>query len=633
MFDVPHVRDDLRAVSPGGALMRAIDMRKALFAAVIVAPVAASADPAPAPVAAAPAAAEPATAAPDLRLHQSPVHLRMRVRLQDKVPITTAQTTKPPPPDADATSAKSVGDGGALTSTYHPIPIDKRDLQERVIFKVNAGYQLDNAPASGETLRGGAALPDGFANQRNWIVGDAVVGTRDVLLPSLNAYFLASYQYDTSNALASRTATISPTDATGQNLAIKFGYAEYGTEDKDDNHFWLRAGRQTRQDGGAMFAYFDGATVGYRNSDFSISAFGGERVALYIDTPTGTTYGATASLDLKKSKNIPVKLGIDYEALTIATGTVDVPTIDTSVDNNTTNVTRQLLAASGNIDLGKKAHLDLKVRFVDGGPNAGIPLGVDGAGVAPNTSGGFAFGRASAHLKVVASNDVMIVADVTQRGGGDLAYDLATPTNVDVVDIARQAGLGVGLYQPTDATMLSAQIDYRHGNHELLAFGKLNATEGTVVTADQEGYVEGGAAIAGSPLANTWITGQYKYRAYFLNGFAANVDNMQVQLFGDTSTSGLDSMHELSLDGWWRSSSRDHRVRLGGGLFYRVYNLVSPYETTNNDGRGGARADIQLFLTQELHLLVAGEIAQPDPTLMREIGTMESVRAAVEARW
>ena len=100
----------------------------------------------------------------------------------------------------------------------------------------------------------------------------------------------------------------------------------------------------------------------------------------------------------------------------------------------------------------------------------------------------------------------MIVADVQQRGAGDLAYDLAAPTNVDVVDIARQAGLGVGLYQPVDATSFGAQIDYRKGNRELLAFGKLNVTEGTVVTADQEGYAEAGAAIAGSPIPNTWIT-------------------------------------------------------------------------------------------------------------------------------
>ena len=152
-----------------------------------------------------------------------------------------------------------------------------------------------------------------------------------MLLPSLNSYFLGAYQFDTGDTLATRTATISPTDATGQNVAIKAGYAEYGTEDKDNNHFWLRAGRQTRSDGGAMFAYFDGATVGYRNDDVSASAFAGQRVALYIDTPTGVTFGGTASLDLKKWKNIPVKLGLDYEALTIATGTVDVPTIDTTV--------------------------------------------------------------------------------------------------------------------------------------------------------------------------------------------------------------------------------------------------------------------------------------------------------------
>ena len=49
----------------------------------------------------------------------------------------------------------------------------------------------------------------------------------------------------------------------GLGPVIKAGYAEYGRDDvHKDRKLWLRGGRQFRLDGGAMFAYFDGVTVG-----------------------------------------------------------------------------------------------------------------------------------------------------------------------------------------------------------------------------------------------------------------------------------------------------------------------------------------------------------------------------------
>ena len=592
--------------------MRMTIIKPVLASALLLAPGAASADPD-----ATPAPAPAPAAAPDLTLHHAPARMHMRAKLQKKEPVTTAAVTKPA--DASGAGAKSEA---STTSTYHPIPTDKRDLQERVIFRVNAGYQLDSAPASGDTLRGGAALPGGFSDNRPWILGDAVVGTRDVLLPSLNSYFLASYNFDASDALASRAATIAPSDATGQQVAIKAGYAEYGTEDKQGGHVWVRAGRQYRQDGGSMFAYFDGATLGYRDAGYAFSAFGGQRVALYIDTPNGTTFGGTAMLDFKKMKNLPFKVGLDYQGLSV----------DSLISGTAETQLRQLIALYTNIDLGKRAHLDVHLRVVDGGANAGIGLGIADTGVAPST-GGFQFGRASARLRYAASRDVMFVADVQQRGGGDLAYDLATPTAVDVVDIARQVGLGVGLYQPISATQLGAQLDWRKGNHELLGFARANLIEGTAVTADQEGWAEAGAALAGSPVPNTWVTGQYTFRDYFLNNDVNN-PAMFVSAFGDTSGSGLKDLHELSLDGWWRNAGRSaHPLRFGAGAFYRIYDLQTPYVVTDTDGRGGARADAQFSVTQELHVRLAGEVAQSSPTLQRDIGVMASVRLALEARW
>jgi hypothetical protein len=75
------------------------------------------------------------------------------------------------------------------------------------------------------------------------------------------------------------------------------------------------------------------------------------------------------------------------------------------------------------------------------------------------------------------------------------------------------------------------------------------------------------------------------------------------------------------------------RWRVGLGGFYRIYNLVTPYRTADNDGRGGGRAEAQWWFTQLLHVELAAELAQPSPVLAREIGTMTSVRGTLEARW
>ena len=93
-------------------------------------------------------------------------------------------------------------------------------------------------------------------------------------------------------------------------------------------------------------------------------------------------------------------------------------------------------------------------------------------------------------------------------------------------------------------------------------------------------------------------------------------------------------LHELAADATVRSQSRGGtRWRVGAGGFYRIYNEVTPYRTTKNDGRGGGRAELQWWFTQLLHVEVAGELAQSSPVLAREIGTMTSVRGTLEARW
>ena len=529
---------------------------------------------------------------------------------------------------AVAPKPKQVAAEGDASVTFKAFPSSLLDLGERVTFRINAGVELDSAPASGETLRGGAALPPGFADSRPWIVGDAMIATKDLVLPSLAGYFLTSFQADASDSLATRTAIIDPSDQ-GQHVAIKAGYAEYGRDSKADNadqHFWARAGRQFRLDGGAMFAYFDGVTVGYRMKGIELSAFAGQRVALYVDTPTGLTFGTTAAVDLKQTNDIPVRLAADFLGLAINDGIVDEDQF------------RWMLNLSGSSELlGKKLELDARARLVADGQGAdamGNSTALDPVTAQLVPATGVQVGRLGVRARYQASGSVLVIGDVEERFGGDLAYDLAAPSAVDVVDVSRK--LGVGLAQAIDAFRVGARVDYRHRDTEVMVFGSAELPQGTVLTVDQRGWIEGGAALGLVPLPGVYASAQYSLRQYQpgddANGDGIPDDNQMGSLFGSTSSSGLDRLQEIAVDGWMRSP-KGKTWRFGLGAFYRIYDMIDPYRTVATDGRGGARADLQWWFTRQVHANLAAEVAQPSPTLQRDLSTMTSVRAAMEARW
>ena len=563
--------------------------------------------------------ASPAFAEPDLRVKQFPVQLKLPKRQVAQAPESTNAPTIDPYAESSLT-------------TFTPIPKSARDWQERVTLKVRAGVELDGASASGETLRGGASLPDGFGASRSWIVGDAIVGVRDILTPSLGAYFLSSFQLDASDTLASRTTFVRPYDADdAYAIAIKAGYAEWGREDRRPQKLWLRGGRQFRLDGGALFAYFDGATVGYRDKGIEVSAFGGQRVALYVDTPKGVLFGATAALDLERMRDIPARVAIDYMGLAID---------GLGVMEDVSSFTRQLLSVTGSYQIDKRMKLDVRARLVD----AQRDDNADGA------SDGFALGRVGARFRMERSK-LIVLADLEHRDGGDLAYDLAAPGAVDVASVARQ--LGVGLAAPVAATTVGVQVDYRRKDTELLLFARAERPDDVaeVTTVDQRGWVETGVALAGSPLGHRargmYATAQYKLRRYDDMASCTTVETPSCMSpgsnerndqagsqFADSSTSGLAQMHEVAVDATLRSQrTGPRRWRFQLGAFYRIYDFGSPYADVVDEGRGGGRADLQYWFSRDLRVEAAAEVAEPSPVLARELGVMSAVRAAMEVRW
>ncbi|MBA3502954.1 MAG: hypothetical protein H0T65_21510, partial [Deltaproteobacteria bacterium] len=427
-----------------------------------------------------------------------------------------------------------------------------------------------------------------------------------------------------------RSAFVRPYDADDSYaIAIKAGYAEWGRDDRRPQKLWARGGRQFRLDGGSMFAYFDGATVGYRDKGVELSGFAGQRVALYVDTPKGVLFGATAAVDLKQRGSLPARLKVDYMGLAID---------GLGIMEETESQTRHLVAVNGTYEVSKQIKVDVRARLVDAQQDANG----DGA------KDGFALGRVGARVRAERKNMIFLV-DLEHRDGGDLAYDLAAPSAVDVVNISRQ--LGVGLAAPVSATTIGAQFDYRRKDTELLLFARMDRPDAPedVVTVDQRGWIETGVAVAGSPLGTRvggiYTTAQYKLRSY---GDTASCDTVETpscmgdsvrndgpgSQFGDSSTSGLELMHEVSVDATVRSQGkgpRRWRMQLGG--FYRVFDFGSPYADVVDEGRGGGRGDLHYWLSNDLRFEIAAEIAEPSSVLARELGVMTAVRGAVEVRW
>lgn len=545
-----------------------------------------------------------AGADPNLQVERLPVTL--------KIPKRSAQADDNNAPPEDPYAESSL-------TTFVPVPKDLRDWQERVTLKVRAGVELDGASTSGDTIRGGASLASNYAESRPWIVGDAIVGVRDILVPSLGAYFLSSFQLDASDA-GSNTAFVRPYDTEDAfAIQIKAGYAEWGRDDRRPQKVWLRGGRQFRLDGGSMFAYFDGATVGYRDKGIEVSGFAGQRVALYVDTPKGVLFGATAAADLQPHIHQPARVALDYMGLAVS------------------DVTRHLVSLTGSYDVKKNMKLDVRARLVDAQRDD------NGDG---NTDG-MALGRVGARFRIEKKH-VIVLLDAEHRDGGDLAYDLASPSAVDVVSVSRQ--LGVGLAAPVSATTFGAQVDYRRKDTELLAFFRMERPDAIedVTEVSQRGWIESGLALAGSPLGNraggVYATAQYKLRQY---SDTASCDAVATPAcmtsdrndgpgssFADSSTAGLELMHEVAVDATMRSvgkGPRRWRFQLGG--FYRVYDFGSPYAGVVDEGRGGGRADFHYWWSNDLRFEVAAELAEPSPVLARELGLMSAVRGTVEVRW
>ncbi len=522
--------------------------------------------------------------------------------------------------DVDASDVDATDVDARIDTSYRAVPNDWRDAQERVIFKVNLAYGLDSGATSGEAGKNGFepdAVTDprgnAFDDRRQYLLGDAVLGTRGVLLPSMDTYFLSRYAFATNGA--SQFAALSSVydQRDGRALLVRSAYAEIDDRNDDETllgRMFVRAGRQFRYGSATFITNFDGISGGYDAPAFEASAFFGRRVSLFFEDDPGLLGGASIKVRGKDALNIPVDLAIDY--LFFDGG----GPADSALEDAAINLGRQYVELSARGQVGK-TRLYIRGRLVDNGD-----LRTDENGEAE----GFGLGRASLQARQPLGSKFLLVADVHQKFAREAAYDYISPAATDVLSVAES--IGIGLDAPSDSTLLGLRASYMMSRAlELYGFGRANLVSEDSTSGFNNSWQEGGAAVSHRAGRKLWSTVQYKFRFTNLDDEAGGVGSE----FANTAGAGVRQFHEISADA--RYSAGYRKTTVAAGVYYRVDDLESPYALVEDDGRGGLRADADHWISKFLRAKLAGELAQASSVFAPELGTLFSVRLMMEAQF
>ena len=526
----------------------------------------------------------------------------LRVRDEPKRPVT-ALHMRAVDEAADVATATASTDAAAeveLTGGYTAIPTTWRDVQERVIFKVNVGYELDDGPASGDIHKGGVAPGDvrtgdgeALEETRQYLLGDAVFGSRGVLMPSLNTYFLSQYAIAAEGDTSFATLNSVYDQEGGRALLVHAGYAELDGwgEQGPLSKVFVRAGRQFRYGASMFVTNFDGVSAGYDDRGYEVTGFVGRRVSLYFEDDPGVLGGGGVTLRGQDLVGVPVDVALDY--------------LNFEGD-------RQYIELSGRYKhqpTGLKLYL--LSRVVDNGDLA--------------EEQGMGLGRVGLRARYPVSRRILVTGDVEYVTAHEVAYDFLAPSRADVVDVvdAGQAA-ALGFDPPQDALRVGAMVMAMLGRDvEAFAFGRANLPSDESQSAFDTPYEELGVAAQAGLGRALRINGQYKLRVHQLSDGGAG------DPFFDASSAGVSQFHELACE--LRYSLGYRKATATAGAYVRVYDFQTPYAEVDNDSRAGGRLDFDYWLSRALRVKAAGEVAQPSPTFFSDVGMLASVRVLMEA--
>jgi hypothetical protein len=532
------------------------------------------------------AAADARAAEPDLsvRAAPAPTHVKLRMRAGKKHVAQMGQ----PAPAATAVAPAPSGDGGGGAG---------RSLEEHVVFKLQAGYVLDNTPLSGDPMKNGvtpASIPDDgsgasglpLRSTNGYLLGDAVLGTRGIPTASLSTYFQSQFRLSIDGASLYATRNDQWDQLGDHALLVQSAYGEidgYGAPGSAIHKLFVRGGRQFHM-GAAMFvSHFDGLTLAWQDDNYEVGGFFGRRVALWLGDDPGLMGGANFKLNLKRINGWPVALGADYL----------------------------------NFD-GSNHYVELSARAMVRGATVTL------TGRALDAGNGFGVGRLGGRIRWPYSRQVLILADGDLVLSHDVAYDWLSPTPTDVVDVASTGkGTALSLPEPGDALRVGLGALYETARGiELSVFGRANLGKST---GFDQTWFEGGVAVR-APLLGNAVTGEVeaKLRHHQLDAGTRDAGSG----FDDVSGSGTADFEETSAELRFRMPKK---ASLAVGGYLRVYDVTTPYAKVESDARAGGRADAELWLERRARVHVIAEAAQPSQTFAPDLSTMYSIRVMGEA--
>lgn len=486
---------------------------------------------------------------------------------------------------------------------YKPIPTELRDFKERVIFRTNIGYGLDSTRLSGRVGQNGFApgqIVDGqgreFSQQRQYLMGDAVVGSRGILMPSLNSYFLSRFSFNAGGETFNASNHVYDGDES-QHLLIRAAYAEVdgiGDDPESPLHsLFVRAGRQYRYGASRFVSNFDGLSVAYKHEKVEPSVFVGQRVSLFFQDDPGLVAGAGIKFHGKEIVDYPVDLNLDF--LRFDGGSAPA---------------RLTLEANGRARISESTRVYVRGRFVDDGSG-----GADSSGL----------GRFGVQLRQSLGRSLLIVADLERKYASEFAYDFVGSNSVDVVNVGQEFGLALGKAQ--ESTLFSGRVNYQLNDKTELygLFRKRLVEDESQGDAFNRPFQEVGLAAAALVGKRLHATGQYKLRNTALNSSS----NILGSNFDDTAGTGTTRMHEVSTEARYNFGKK--KAHAAVGAYVRLYDVETPYRSLSGDGRGGGRFDLGYWPTSVFRIRATGELAQPSQVMASEMSLLVSLRLMLEA--
>ena len=461
----------------------------------------------------------------------------------------------------------------------------QRDLNDKVVFRFNLGYGLDDGkpspcpptpgicdPENDVPLSSGRTLGEaGYQRLRTYTFGDLVAGTRGLGARSLSFYFAAAFRFDTGDPISTAVPSVyDADDIRRRQVRSAYGEVEANTlfSNKWLKPFWFKAGRMYEY--GAGIVQFDGVNFGYDLSWLSTSLWTGQRVSNwgfdYADLAgndpevPGFAAGWDVRLDFFRWRRWPL--------VVFATGM----TFDDQ------DFGEQGIAYQYNRDISLRG----SVRSIEGKA-----------------------ARRTLTLRARVSNVSTLFAEVDNRSDDDWVYDmLARETTLGGIDDPR-AFLNLG--KPLPRTMLRVRAGtVLFDAIDVLVSGAVaveHAASDVAPSAFSATFLEGGAAFELRVRRAVRVGGSFDARVY----------KRDTQSLIDMAGPGtlLDQTGSFGERGFIQAGGRLQYSTGARGftanteLYGRVYDHQSPYFETDeleNEARVGGRFTVESWVGKQLRV-------------------------------